>query len=211
MRISHFIILLVLPFFYVTASAQRSWTIKDSTFSFILKIDSIPYNDNSGFYNTVMSIDVYKIAGYKKIQTIVPPSDNSFESYLDTDQVFIIEDMNFDGHSDIRLLNMLDARLQSNFNCWLYNPGKGIFERDTTLDGLTNPTFNKKTKKIEASEEDGASEQEEYVYHYSPKGKLVLEYQKSVLIDLSGKWKTTTTRKLVNGRMKETSSTTKND
>lgn len=210
MRNNHLILLFILSqLFSMHAHAQKQWRLADSAFTFMLNIDSVRYNDSSGFYDMVKSIDIYKNGTHEKVQTIIPPSDNSFENYLNPNQVFIIEDMNFDGRDDFRLLKMLDTRLQSNFYYWLYDPSKGFFEQDTVLEQLTNPVFNRKTKKIETSEEIGASDQEECVYHYSPKGKLVLEYQKSQMLDLSGTHRTTKIRKLVNGKMKETTSVNK--
>lgn len=183
--------------------AQRIFVFKDAVFSFIIKADTVPYLDSSGFNYQVKAIDIYKIANHEKVQTIIPPEDNRIETYLDSDRVFKIEDMNFDGYDDIRLLSLFDTHMQSNFYCWLYSKSKGIFERDTSLESITNPEFDKKTKTVKGYERIGFRDEEDKVFKYGSKGELILIYEKDINADITGTKTIITTKKRVNGKMVE--------
>jgi len=189
--------------------AQKIWKFKDSVFSFIIKADSVPYFDNSGYSYKAKTIDIYKIANREKVQTIILPPDNVIESYLDSFRIFKIEDMNFDGYNDIRLLSEFDVHMQSYFYCWLYNKSKGVFERDTNLETIANPEFDKKTKMVEGYERIGFRDEEDKVWKYGSNGQLILIYERDVNADITGDSTIITTKKRVNGKMVEKTVTEK--
>lgn len=68
---------------------------------------------------------------------------------------FIIEDMNFDGYKDIRLVQFIPAAPNIPFYYWLYDPGKGAFIRNHELDEVTSPEFDQKSKLVRALWRDG--------------------------------------------------------
>lgn len=68
---------------------------------------------------------------------------------------FIIEDMNFDGYKDIRLVQFIPAAPNIPFYYWFYNPGKGAFIRNHELDEVTSPEFDQKSKLVRALWRDG--------------------------------------------------------
>src|SRR5690349_6731085 len=96
------------------AEVKNYWSFKDEKHSIILNIDTILCGGIAGEYcRTVKTIDIYSNKTHKKIQTIIPEQFILDDGLTDSSLVFAIEDMNFDGSNDIRLLNWLSTNLQT--------------------------------------------------------------------------------------------------
>jgi hypothetical protein len=70
--------------------------------------------------------------------------------FLDSTVIFVIEDMNFDGRKDFRILKHFSVLTPSykEFHCWLYNSSTEQFERDSVFDDFRSPVFNQTEKTI---------------------------------------------------------------
>ncbi|MGL4596597.1 MAG: XAC2610-related protein [Bacteroidia bacterium] len=134
---------------------QKTWTLKDKQYSFVATIDTVLCGGISGEYcPTVTAIHIYTLDDKKQIQTIIP-EQFLFDGFLDSSIVFAVEDMNFDGNTDIRLLKWASTNTQTTYCYWLYDSVTGKFERDTALDVLRNPAFDSTTKTIHTWWRDG--------------------------------------------------------
>lgn len=64
---------------------------------------------------------------------------------------FVVEDMNFDGYADIRLMEFMPEVMNTSYLYWLYNPEKVLFERRLDMETLSAPVFDAERKEIVSS------------------------------------------------------------
>ena len=106
---------------HIRASANKTWNYSDSACS-------------------VNSIEVYENKDGKLTQTIVP-DENSF--YISNAAPLTIEDMNFDTYDDISIEHFTGVPNENDY-CWLYDPKKQQFIRDTILEQASPTEFDHK-------------------------------------------------------------------
>ena len=115
----------------------------------------------------------------KHIQTINIAEVNSFGDETTTSPEpgtgsdIIIEDMNFDGINDFRIIAMLPPGPNIPYICFLWDKKSGKFVHAEFLDDITSPEFDSKTKTVTSSSRESANKYRKDVYRYSG-GKLVL-------------------------------------
>ena len=138
----------------------------------------------NGFIFTETDTGGYsKIAVYpedkKQLQTINIADVNSFGDDTTTcpepgtGSDIIIEDMNFDGINDFRIIAMLPPGPNIPYICFLWDKKSGKFIHAEFLDDITSPEFDSKTKTVTSSSRESANKYRKDVYKYSG-GKLVL-------------------------------------
>ena len=86
---------------------------------------------------TVTSINVNKEGSSSSYQTL-----DDFEARVQKNEQVIVEDLNFDGYSDIRILQYLPETANIPFFYWLYNPNTERFERNTNLEVIHSPSLD---------------------------------------------------------------------
>ena len=115
----------------------------------------------------------------KHIQTINIAEVNSFGDETTTSPEpgtgsdIIIEDMDFDGINDFRIIAMLPPGPNIPYICFLWDKKSGKFVHAEFLDDITSPEFDSKTKTVTSSSRESANKYRKDVYKYSG-GKLVL-------------------------------------
>ena len=138
----------------------------------------------NGFIFTETDTGGYsKIAVYpedkKQLQTINIVDVSSFGDDTTTcpepgtGSDIIIEDMNFDGINDFRIIAMLPPGPNIPYICFLWDKKSGKFVHAEFLDDITSPEFDSKTKTVTSSSRESANKYKKDVYRYSG-GKLVL-------------------------------------
>ena len=138
----------------------------------------------NGFIFTETDTGGYsKIAVYpedkKQLQTINIADVNSFGDDTTTcpepgtGSDIVIEDMNFDGINDFRIIAMLPPGPNIPYICFLWDRRSGKFVHAEFLDDITSPEFDSKTKTVTSSSRESANKYRKDVYKYSG-GKLVL-------------------------------------
>jgi hypothetical protein len=60
----------------------------------------------------------------------------------------MIEDMNFDGYDDFRVVSLTSTNLQCSYWFWFYDKDKKIFYRDTLYDRFEEISFDHKNKTV---------------------------------------------------------------
>ena len=130
--------------------------------------------DTGGYSN----IEVYA-EDKKQLQTINIADVNSFGDDTTTcpepgtGSDIVIEDMNFDGINDFRIIAMLPPGPNIPYICFLWDKKSGKFVHAEFLDDITSPEFDSKTKTVTSSSRESANKYRKDVYKYSG-GKLVL-------------------------------------
>ena len=90
-----------------------------------------------------------------RLSQIIEPGENAFHKTFPNDQLFKIEDMNFDGKKDFRLLEFLPASANIPYLYFIYNPGNERFEKNPKYAEITAPTFDHNKEQINSSWRDG--------------------------------------------------------
>lgn len=135
--------------------AQDILKFSDAEFEFCLKKECEETNCK------IPKIEVLKNGILK--QTIIP-SENYFSHSFPTDQLFYLEDMNFDGKKDFRLMKFLPAGPNVPFLFWIYNPTNELFEINTDYDDITSPEFDYEKKEINSTWRDGCCKHGRDIY-----------------------------------------------
>ncbi len=194
-------------------SAQSTVTLTDGKFVYRLTVEKLPgqhtrkalsvtnkrQTPQIGFtVGTVKSITIFPVDDSLHKQVIVPGKNESSWPWTEDNKAekFIIEDMNFDGNNDIRLLNSAD---NYTYYYWIYQPGSGQFVEDTVLTRLVAPQFYQNQKLVYANWEE-ANGRETKTYNYTD-GKLTLIEEDEIKADSVKKITTIIIKKLVNGKM----------
>lgn len=120
--------LILLPFLCIVnyVTAQKIFTYQDGNFIYKITIDSALSIDSVNYDCSIRSIAIIKKSDNKLIQTIFPP-ENSFNSDLPQDQLFTIEDVNFDGFNDFRIVQFIPAAPNIPYYYWTFNNKKKNF------------------------------------------------------------------------------------
>jgi hypothetical protein len=84
----------------------------------------------------------------KKGSSTVYQMLEGFEATVQENEQVIIEDFNFDGYADIRLLQYLPETANIPFFYWLYNPKTKKFERNNALEVIKSPTLDVENEHI---------------------------------------------------------------
>lgn len=163
MDIKHLFLLPLLLFIY-SSNAQTNWAFQDSTHRFSISLDSIFDKELSNQYELCVKQIVINKLGDNKPQQIIVPSPFHFDHFIDSTTIFILEDMNFDGFNDFRLLRYTSTNLQVQYWYWLYNPSTKQFEKEEALEPLFNPHFDQTHKVIHAHWRIGIYEQGHAIY-----------------------------------------------
>ncbi len=149
---------------------KGTWFNKDRTksFPFTLTEDAKPYKgwiftDNAkkeeGFY-VMSNIYIWNAQGQLH-QTL-----SDFQCTSDTENTIEIEDLNFDGHMDIRVLEM-SGSVNAPYIYWLYDPREDVFVRNEELAGITSPEVDVMGKEIISRWRSGAASYGTDHYTYS--------------------------------------------
>jgi hypothetical protein len=85
----------------------------------------------------VTSIEVKEKRKSAKYQVL-----EGFEAMVQENEQVIVEDFNFDGYADIRLLQYLPETANIPFFYWLYNPKTKKFQRNTALEIIHSPILD---------------------------------------------------------------------
>ncbi|MBN8701280.1 MAG: hypothetical protein J0L54_16855 [Chitinophagales bacterium] len=182
----------------IVSVSQIQLNYGDKTFSFTLFVDSTLTGDSVNYDCVIKSIVVTRLKDGKQIQTIIP-DENYTSCGLPQDQIFIIEDINFDGFNDIRLLQFLPAAPNLPYYYWIYDPATQKYRRQRALEEITSPEFDSKTKLIYSFWRGSCCDHGQSTYRYI-NGKPTLIEESEVKEE--GEKIITTLKKLVNGRMK---------
>jgi hypothetical protein len=166
---SRVFLILFLQSIIFSAFAQNKWLYKDTLHYYNVVVDSVLLGDK--YSPTVKAIEIFDLKK-NKIQTVTP-GQFVFDAYIDSGAVFVLEDMNFDGYNDFRLLNWISTNLQKGYWYWFYDTTTRQFLADTLLEEMWNPFFDPVQKTIHAWWRVGFTNYGHALYKWH-EGKLLL-------------------------------------
>ena len=158
-----------------TFTISKKIQVSDNRFLILKFSGSLSKDTDTGGYS---KIEVHG-EDKKQLQTINIADVNSFGDDTTTcpepgtGSDIIIEDMDFDGINDFRIIAMLPPGPNIPYICFLWDKKSGKFVHAEFLDDITSPEFDSKTKTVTSSSRESANKYRKDVYKYSG-GKLVL-------------------------------------
>lgn len=213
-----FIILVVTPFLmrhtfgdFVHEAGKESTNIEqpvkntlnysDSTFTYKITTDTLSSTDGESLDCTIKFIDIFSNIDNALIQTITPP-DNSFFCSQSKEKIFELNDINFDEVDDFMIAQFIPSSPNIPYYYWTFNKVTQRFQRDSTLEEITSPNFNKDQKVITSSWRSGCCNHGFSTYKYID-GKITLVEEIEIADDTENpEQRITTRKKLVDGEMK---------
>ena len=158
-----------------TFTISKKIQVSDNRFLILKFSGSLSKDTDTGGYS---KIEVHG-EDKKQLQTINIADVNSFGDDTTTcpepgtGSDIVIEDMNFDGINDFRIIAMLPPGPNIPYICFLWDKKSGKFVHADFLDDITSPEFDSKTKTVTSSSRESANKYRKDVYKYTG-GKLVL-------------------------------------
>jgi hypothetical protein len=181
--------------------AQTVFNYTDSMHSFIISTDSIMLGDNVNYECYIKSISIYTKGKNKLLQIITPP-ENSFSCSMPQNQIFLLDDINFDGLTDFMIVQFIPAAPNIPYYYWTLNKQTQNFQRDTTLEEITSPYFDQKQKLITSFWRANCCDHGISTYAYI-NGKITLIEVNEIADDFDNQGQQIITKKkLINGEMK---------
>lgn len=198
---SLFLVMLVLH--PAEAAAPRAHTFRDKDFEFTLEVNQKPSADGASPFCELKSVTVRRKPDGQELQKLALEGI-LLECGVEPGALLIVEDIDFDGRKDLRVLRLLDARLQSTFDYWVYDQKTGRFEKDARFEALSSPHFDAGTRTITSVSRTGAMDKTVEKFRLLKNGKLELIFrEETAQSGLDGSILITTGRK-VGGKWVET-------
>lgn len=212
-----FLILIITPFFmrhtfgdFVHKGREESrnieqptnmFTYSDSAFTYKVTTDTSSSTDGEPIDCTIKSIDIFTNIDNTLIQTITPP-DNSFFCSRSKEEIFELKDINFDEATDFMIVQFIPSSPNIPYYYWIFNKDIQKFQRDSTLEEITSPNFNKDQKVITSSWRSGCCNHGLSTHKYLD-GKITLIEEVEIADDTENpEQRVTTRKKLIDGEMK---------
>ena len=173
--------------------AQKMYEYADKKFRYSVKVDSA--NDQC----SVKSISIYNLSDKKLVQQIIP-AENTFYCTMEKDQILTIEDVNFDGLYDIRIIQFLPAGPNIPYFYWFFDAKTGRFKADKRLEDVVSPEFDHQKKLIHSGWRDGCCDHGNSIYKFIGE-KLIKIEEVEIATDMKHEgYQIFTRKKLVKGK-----------
>jgi hypothetical protein len=191
--LKNYYILLLLLHSFIVGSQEKAHVIPHKDFIFC--VNTI---EEGIFFITSIHILDKKTAD--TIQSIEVQANMMFYYENAIKDAFILEDENFDGWTDIRVVKNEYANAEKDFYHWLYSPMMNKFVAHKELENLTQPTFDPKNKTVSSYFHSNNHSQETTYQFVDNKLTLVKQIDINDWVDYREKF----TKELVNGEWETT-------
>ena len=130
------------------------------------------------------------------------------ETFADQEYGFglVLEDMDFDGFADMRLMQYVSAGINIPYHCWLWDPLTHCFVYNEALSAISSPIFDPVGRQVLGFATGGAAEYIDTVYEYRG-AELALVGRVTSGYDYEGGTLIVTTEELRDGQMTVTGTT----
>jgi hypothetical protein len=177
-------------------------TYKSRDFVLALEVVRKPSFDGASFLCAPVSVTVRREADGQEVQKLAL-RDIEHDCDMEPESLLVVEDMDFDGHPDFRVLNLRDARLQSTFDFFVYDAKRGRFEKDARFADLTSPVFDAKTRTLTSFQRVGPVNHTRKKFRVLKDGTLDLIFEEEKTYHYQDESISLTTREKVRGKWVE--------
>ncbi len=195
-------LLLITPLTVIGQEAKQ-YSFTGKKFNFTLFATRSLSADNINYSCGIDSIVITSKQHGNRLQAIVC-NENSYFCTDGEKPGFLVEDMNFDGEEDFRLMQFLPAGPNIPYYYWLYNAKTSRFEPNTQLEEITSPVFDKHSKRIVSEWRNGAATSGKTLYEYRNGIPMAVE-ERSMDYGQKEGYILYTTKKLAGGKLKTVS------
>ena len=132
-------------------------------------IELLAFKSKASAHYQTTKITVRTAEGGTVIQEILPSEYTYFNenpSYFGDDLGFVVEDMNFDGYADIRIIEFLPAGPNIPYTCWVWDKKVGQYVYDSELSAIPSLEVDFENKLIRCFGRASAVEHFEEYYRY---------------------------------------------
>lgn len=198
------LVMLVLHPAPAEAATRTHHTFSGKDFVFALEVERRPLAGDASVLCAPKFVTVRRKPDGQELQKLALEGIQ-LDCGVEPGALLVVEDLNFDGRQDLRVLKLLDARLQSTFDYWVYDKKTGRFEKDARFEALSSPHFDAKSRTITSVSRVGAMDKTVEKFRLLKNGKLELIFREetsqygpdgSILVTtgrkVGGKWVETT-------------------
>ncbi len=199
------VLLCLLPAQSLAETLVVKGTLKDDMppFTFTLTYRQDTSADGVGFFCT-SGIQVASQDGKQILQQIaLNPEAQSYESET---LGFALEDMDFDGYKDMRIIGLLPAGANVPYICFLWNPSNNQFVFNEALTQLSSPSFDPANQLVHSADIAGGGEYVDTTYTIAD-GALSMVARVTTTYDVQNGIVFTTTEEMLDGQMRVVSKT----
>ena len=159
------------------------------------------YYDEGAFYYVHSITVISEDTGYIVQQIDLNPAAEVCDDDQDKDKTlgFVLEDMNFDGFLDMRVMQFISAGINIPYYCWLWDPGSQSFAYSEALSAISSPIFDPVRGQVHGFTTDGTADINT-IYEYRGY-ELVLVGRVTTGYDYQAGTMIVTTEELVEGQM----------
>lgn len=124
----------------------------------------------------VDSLKIYNVEDTTPKQIIELDAEFAVSPFPKDLEYFFVEDYNYDGYKDIRILAWWGGSGGVAFIAWIYNPNTRLFETDSLYQVLVNPVFDFKKRTLKTYDHNGDGDNTYQLYKFFNKRyNLMLE------------------------------------
>jgi LysM repeat protein len=199
------------------AKPQYSWqwdyttTIHPELPSFTFILQGEPETERSKTGATIpVKIKMIEIQKAKQSQpfqlitTDAKPTITPATAETKVDIAFHVEDLNFDGYRDLRLMVEPVDTNQAKYAYWLYDPRRGRFVANEALSAISSPEVEVENQQIKSFWRDSASHYGMDIYQWLKEQPVLVQQEERLYTDEGLK---VVMKKRINGEMKVVSET----
>lgn len=170
------LILLTILVFEANGFAQDVWHFDDDHFNISVYTNSVKYDSTAHAYGrAVTKVEIEK---NNEIFQTITPEIFVHEAYHDSSFIFKYEDVNFDGHNDIALVNWISTNHQTTAWYWIFNPKNQKFIQNTSFKDLMNVQVDANKKCIYTNWRIGMNEFGHAIYQWK-NNELILKIEQT--------------------------------
>ncbi|MCL2811588.1 MAG: hypothetical protein FWD25_06840 [Clostridia bacterium] len=197
-------VLLMLPIAALAGSHQITKQLREdmAPLVFILEYtqseEDLYDNESAFFYIHTIVVARENNGGELQRIHIDPPA----ETFADPEYGFgfVLEDMNFDGYMDMRLMQYVSGGVNIPYHCWLWDPVDNRFVYSEALSAISSPLFDPERRQVLGFATGGAAEYIDSVHEYQD-NELTLISRVTTGYDYEGGTVIVTTEELFEGQM----------
>lgn len=154
-----------------SAAIQRKLSVTEIGPHLVVNLYGVASASDSGTIN-IHTIEIFEASTGLRLQNF---SGLNIKTPLNTGVE--IEDMNFDGYLDFRVVTELPTDTNTSYAYWFYAPNENLFSQRPELEFLVSPYFDAQTQRVTSFNRISTTESSTAVYEWSTPATLSLLFR----------------------------------